>query len=147
MAVITGLPGVEVTVFTNGCTAKEYDDPSELREADQCPRTVTKYIECKDDEPFRIHLKVTDEYLWGFKNHILNFAAVIDGIWARGQVCAEKDTEEEEWERDIIYRIVQNPDNPARYVFQEFAFAKIIKGKSQPSCWCSSALLIATHSR
>ncbi|KAJ8133309.1 hypothetical protein O1611_g306 [Lasiodiplodia mahajangana] len=127
MAIIQGLPGVEVTVFTNGCTAREYDDPSGLGEVYHCQRVVTKYIECKDDEPFRIHLKVTDEYPWGFKNHFLNVAAVIDGIWAKGELCWQKDTEKEDWEQDISYRIVRDPEDHARYVYQEFAFSKIIK--------------------
>ncbi|KAI1132221.1 hypothetical protein F5Y10DRAFT_284118 [Nemania abortiva] len=128
MAIIEGLSGIEVTIITNGCTAKEYDDPyGGLDKGYKCAQVVTKYIECKDDEPFRIHLKVTDEYAWGFKDHLLNLAAVIDGIWVKGELCRQKDTEEEDWEQDISYRVVKNPDNPARYVLQEFAFARIIK--------------------
>lgn len=129
MAIIQGLPGLEVTVFTNGCTAKEYDDPSETDGADQRPQVVTKYIECKDNEPFRIHLKATDEYPWGFKDHVLNFGAVIDGIWAKGDICRQEYTNEEDWERDISYRVVRSPNNYARYVLQEFAFSSIIKSK------------------
>ncbi|KAI0472382.1 hypothetical protein F4859DRAFT_522296 [Xylaria cf. heliscus] len=125
MAIIRGLPGLEVTIFTNGRTAKEYDDPSKADNQDS--RVATKYIECKHNESFRIHLRATDEYSWGFKNHILNFAGVIDGIWAKGEICRQEDTKEEEWERDISYRVVKSPDNSARYVIQEFAFSSIIK--------------------
>ncbi|KAI8634194.1 hypothetical protein F5Y19DRAFT_470367 [Xylariaceae sp. FL1651] len=127
MAVIQGLKGLEVTIYTNGRTAKEYDDPSGTDDVHRRPRMITKYIECDGNEPFRIHLKATKEYLWGYKNHALNFAALIDGIWAKGELCQQEDTKDEEWERDISYRVVRNPDDPARYVYQEFAFAAIIK--------------------
>ncbi|KAI1167271.1 hypothetical protein F5B18DRAFT_602803 [Nemania serpens] len=127
MAIIQAVPGLEVTIFTNGRTAREYDDPSETDEIHQRPRTVTEYIECKDDKPFKIHVKATYQYSWGFKDHVLVFAAVTDGIWAKGEICREKDTDEEDWERDISYRVVESPDDPARYVLQEFAFSKIIK--------------------
>ncbi|KAI0112058.1 hypothetical protein GGR51DRAFT_54338 [Nemania sp. FL0031] len=127
MAIIQGLPGVEVTVFTNGRTAREYDDLSGLGERDHCQQVATKYIECKDNELFRIHLKVTDEYPWGLKNYFLNFAVAIDGIWARGELCWQKDTEEQDWEKNISYRVVKTPEDPARYVYQEFVFPKIIK--------------------
>ncbi|KAI3317472.1 hypothetical protein HD806DRAFT_526993 [Xylariaceae sp. AK1471] len=127
MAIIQGLPGLEVTIFTDGSTAKEYDDPSGTDEVHRRPQVVTKYIECKDNEPFRIHLKATKKYSWGYENHALNFAAVIDGIWAKGELCSQKDTKDEAWERDISYRVVTNPNEPARYVFQEFAFSTLIK--------------------
>ncbi|KAI0552813.1 hypothetical protein F4679DRAFT_533984 [Xylaria curta] len=128
MAIIQGFPGLEVTIFTGGRTAKEYDDPSETGEAhNKHPRVVTKYIECKDNEPFRIHLKATDEYSWGFKDHILNFGAVIDGVWAKGELCGQEYTKEEDWEREISYRVVKDPNDYARYILQEFAFSSIIK--------------------
>ncbi|KAI1745425.1 hypothetical protein F4680DRAFT_465387 [Xylaria scruposa] len=127
MAIIQGLPGLEVTIFTGGRTAKEYKDPSETSGAHKRPRVITKYIECKDNEPFRIHLKATDEYSWGFKNHILNFGAVIDGVWAKGELCRQEYTKEEDWEREISYRVVKDPNDYARYILQEFAFSTIIK--------------------
>ncbi|KAI0194794.1 hypothetical protein EV127DRAFT_502692 [Xylaria flabelliformis] len=127
MAIIRGLPGLEVTIFTGGRTAKEYNAPSETGAAHKCQQVVTKYIECKDNEPFRIRLKATDEYPWGFKDHILNFGAVIDGVWAKGELCRQEYTKEEDWEREISYRIVKNPNDYARYILQEFAFSSIIK--------------------
>ncbi|KAI0861394.1 hypothetical protein F4860DRAFT_524296 [Xylaria cubensis] len=127
MAIIRGLPGLEVTIFTGGRTTKEYNAPSETGAAHKCQRVVTKYIECKDNEPFRIRLKATDEYPWGFKDHILNFGAVIDDVWAKGELCRQEYTKEEDWEREISYRIVKNPNDYARYILQEFAFSSIIK--------------------
>ncbi|KAI1153107.1 hypothetical protein F4825DRAFT_278974 [Nemania diffusa] len=128
MAIIEGVPGVEVTIFTNGCTAREYDDPSGLREVYQCPPLVTKYIECKYNEPFRINLKVTDEQSWDFRNRILYFSVMIDGVWANGQFREQNDMGEVEWKRDISYRIMENPDNPESDVSQELTFSKFIKG-------------------
>jgi hypothetical protein len=132
MAIIEGLPGIEVTIYTDGGTAKEYDDPSRIDEIHRRPQEVSKYIECKDNEPFRIHLSATKKYLWGYKDHALNFAALIDGIWAKGELCRQDDTEEEAWERDISYRVVKSPSEAARYVFQEFAFSTLIKGRFEP---------------
>ncbi|KAJ2993854.1 hypothetical protein NUW58_g1718 [Xylaria curta] len=128
MAVLPGLPGLEVTVYTHGRTAQEYDDPSGsgIYEVHQRSKAITKYIECKDNEPFGIHLKVTNEYPWGLENHDLSFAAVIDEIWAKGEICRQKDTEKEDWERDVSYRVVKNPNDSLRYVMQEFAFSTII---------------------
>ncbi|TRX97462.1 hypothetical protein FHL15_001740 [Xylaria flabelliformis] len=133
MAIIRGLPGLEVTIFTGGRTAKEYNVPSETGAAHKCPRVVTKYIECKDNEPFRIRLKATDEYSWGFRDHILNFGAVIDGVWAKGELCRQEYTKEEDWEREISYRVVKNPNDYMRYILQEFAFSSIIKNEQHKS--------------
>ncbi|TGJ83159.1 hypothetical protein E0Z10_g5611 [Xylaria hypoxylon] len=127
MAIIQGLPGLEVTIYTNDGTSKEYDDPSGADEVERCSRVVTKYIECKDDQLFGIHLKATEEYSWGFKDHVLNFAAVIDGIWAKGEHCRQEYIKEDEWEGDISYRVAKNPNGRARYVVQGFAFANITK--------------------
>ncbi|KAI0904919.1 hypothetical protein F4823DRAFT_567278 [Ustulina deusta] len=127
MAIIQGLPGLEVTIYTNGCIATEYDDLSRVDNVLQCPKVVTKYIECKDNEQFRIHVKVTEEYSWGFENHFLNFAAVIDGVWAAGELCRQEDATGEGWERDISCRVAKNPNGHRRYVVQEFAFSNIVK--------------------
>ncbi|KAI0542043.1 hypothetical protein GGR58DRAFT_527122 [Xylaria digitata] len=101
MAIIQGLPGVEVTIYTNRGTTKEYDDPSHAEKVQGCPQVITKYVECGDDELFGIHLKATKEYSWGPKNHVLNFSAAIDGIW--------------------------NPNDRTGCVVQGFAFSKLAR--------------------
>ncbi|RWA11638.1 hypothetical protein EKO27_g3484 [Xylaria grammica] len=127
MAIIHGLPGLEVTIYTNDGTTKEYDDPSGAGSAEPCLRAVTKYIECKNNEPFGIRLKATKEYSWGFKNHVLKISAVIDGSWVKGELCRQEDVKEGNWERDIYYRVAKIPSGRPRYIFQEFAFSKLTK--------------------
>ncbi|KAI1271544.1 hypothetical protein F5Y07DRAFT_413507 [Xylaria sp. FL0933] len=125
MAVIQNLPGVEVTIYTDGSKAPEYDGVSEADKAFRFSNTAMKYIECKDNDSFSIHIKVDQKYV--FKGHFLNFAAVIDGTWAKTERCSEEDVKEMSWEQDISHRVAKNPNGHRRYTTQQFAFSQITK--------------------
>jgi len=131
MAIIQGLPGVEVTIQTDGWTAWEYDDPAGADDETQHPRVITKFIECSDDEPFEIHLKASGSYSWGYRSHALKFTANIDGVWATAMACKHEHTFPGGWERYLSRRVVGDPYGGSRYVSQKFAFSKITKGKLQ----------------
>ncbi|KAI1347775.1 hypothetical protein F5Y01DRAFT_318414 [Xylaria sp. FL0043] len=125
MAVLQDLPGVEVAIYTNGSKTPEYDSLSKADKASRSPNTAVKYTECKDNDPFSIHIKVDQKY--AFKGYFLNFAAVIDGTWANAECCSVEDVKERAWEQEIIYRVAKNPNGNGRYVTQQFAFSEITK--------------------
>jgi hypothetical protein len=129
MAIIQGLPGIEVTIQTGGRTAYEYDDPEGIDDETQHPRVTTKFIECSDDAPFEVHLKASKSYSWGNKDHGLLFTVKIDGSWAAGVACEHENTLPRGWERCLSRRFAKSRHNPSQYISQMFAFSKITKGK------------------
>ncbi|KAI0408603.1 hypothetical protein F4802DRAFT_617633 [Xylaria palmicola] len=89
MAVLSKLPGVEVTIEVNGQTATEYNDPhppDEGPEANLEVPLISKYIECIDNTEFSIKLAIDDKvYAWDDVKHNLLIAPNIDGLRVRGR--------------------------------------------------------------
>jgi len=62
------IPGIEVTILVDGEPAQEHDDPDEIQiqhedpqvVAYQAARTISKYIESLDSQPFSIRCKVSE---------------------------------------------------------------------------------------
>ncbi|KAG9550739.1 hypothetical protein KCU71_g14049, partial [Aureobasidium melanogenum] len=77
MAVLDGLPGVEVTVIVDGEDLHEYWDADMEDEED----TVTKYIEAVDGAHFAVKIKVTEDAT--FKGDTLAFKIKVDGSMIR----------------------------------------------------------------
>ncbi|KAG9517387.1 hypothetical protein KCV07_g6167, partial [Aureobasidium melanogenum] len=73
MAVLDGLPGIEVTVVVDGKDLHEYQDAGMEDDED----TVTKYIEAVDNANFAIKIKVTKDA--EFKGNRLSFKVLVDG--------------------------------------------------------------------
>ncbi|KAI2471767.1 hypothetical protein F4781DRAFT_76630 [Annulohypoxylon bovei var. microspora] len=131
MAIIPELPGVEVTINIRGQTAAEYDDPKTLERQQEKNKSIgtkiySKFIECEDDVPFKICLKVTDTYPWGYKNHSLSIRGYIDGEWVGSKVCCEQKTHHGDWEPSISRRIIRSRIGHG-YVEQSFRFTSITK--------------------
>ncbi|KAH0159986.1 hypothetical protein KCU67_g6903, partial [Aureobasidium melanogenum] len=74
MAVLDGLPGVEVTVVVDGQDLHEYQDADMEDDED----TVTKYIEAVDNANFAIKIKVSEDV--EFKGDCLSFDISVDGV-------------------------------------------------------------------
>ncbi|OTA57242.1 hypothetical protein K449DRAFT_140071 [Hypoxylon sp. EC38] len=130
MAIIPEFPGAEVTVQIRGNVATEHDDSNTKERQQKQNKNVgtkicCKYIQCKDDAPFSIHLKVTNQYTWGHRNHSLNIAVYLDGKWVRGEFCREWNTHLGDWERDVDHRITMNEGG--QFVEQGFKFTGITK--------------------
>ncbi|KAK7948209.1 uncharacterized protein PG986_009095 [Apiospora aurea] len=91
MAVIDGVPGIEVTIWIGGRPAFEYGDPDHSRKPDDAGTKVSsKYIESRRGEGFSIHVRVNPTYNHQQPApHTLNLAAYIDGQWVRGELCRE----------------------------------------------------------
>lgn len=129
MAIIPEFPGPTVTVRINGQDAKEYDNKETAEHRNENGvKICTKFIECKDDTPFTVHLNVTGDYKWGHRNHSLNIATFIDGEWAKGVFCREYDMYLGDWEKDISERTYK--DSAGRFMSQNFQFTGILAGKS-----------------
>ncbi|KAG9587462.1 hypothetical protein KCU77_g9196, partial [Aureobasidium melanogenum] len=77
MAVLDGLPGVEVAVVADGEDLHEYQDADMEDDED----TVTKYIEAVDNTNFAIKIKVTKDAK--FKGRALSFRMSVDGSSVR----------------------------------------------------------------
>lgn len=73
MAVLDGLPGVEITVVVDGKDLHEYQDADMEDDED----TVTKYIEAVDNANFAIKIKVAKGAT--FKGNRLSFKVLVDG--------------------------------------------------------------------
>ncbi|KAH0364053.1 hypothetical protein KCU65_g6976, partial [Aureobasidium melanogenum] len=73
MAVLDGLPGVEVTVVVDGDDLHEHQDTDLQDEED----TITKYIEAVDGANFAVKIKVSKDAT--FKGDQLSFKVLVDG--------------------------------------------------------------------
>ncbi|KAG9551951.1 hypothetical protein KCU71_g14152, partial [Aureobasidium melanogenum] len=73
MAVLDGLPGVEITVVVDGKDLHEYQDSDTANKED----TVTKYIEAVDGASFAVKIKVIKDFK--FKGDLLCVQVHIDG--------------------------------------------------------------------
>ncbi|KAK4223456.1 hypothetical protein QBC38DRAFT_459335 [Podospora fimiseda] len=76
MAIITTVPGLEVTVYIGGATANEY--PSSTARNTQTPNSIAKYIECTPGSSFTIRIKQTAEFRPNPTDHI-SCELAIDG--------------------------------------------------------------------
>ncbi|KAI1403712.1 hypothetical protein F4819DRAFT_484362 [Hypoxylon fuscum] len=130
MAIIPEFPGPTVTVRINGQDAKEYDNKETAEHRNENGvKICTKFIECKDDTPFTVHLNVTGDYKWGHRNHSLNIATFIDGEWAKGVFCREYDMYLGDWEKDISERTYK--DSAGRFMSQNFQFTGILAAETR----------------
>ncbi|KAI1344071.1 hypothetical protein F5Y15DRAFT_426590 [Xylariaceae sp. FL0016] len=127
MAIICSVPGVEVTIRIAGKTAIEYGDPADTGTYGGLPHSSSKFIECLDGQQFTVHLRVTKDYEWGYKNHSLNFALLIDGQWVKGELCRAHYTRFESWDRDITNRVVPKGDTVSAtgFISQTFKFSTV----------------------
>lgn len=89
MAILSTLPGVEVTVCVGRVPLKEYDDDEVNQTLGEDalrlgPVTVSKYIEAITDREFTVDLCVQRPYLK--TSPTLTFDVYVDGHWATGKV-------------------------------------------------------------
>ncbi|KAI0389731.1 hypothetical protein F5Y17DRAFT_462449 [Xylariaceae sp. FL0594] len=131
MAIFHRLRGLEVTVQVNGWTAVDYDDPAGSQEgqAAQYPRVSSHFIECGDDERFKIHLRVSQNYPWGRAEDALQFTVKIDGVWQTGAVCRRNHNLPHEWEKFLGARVIKDPVDPLQYKFEEFVCSRITESE------------------
>ncbi|KAH0153042.1 hypothetical protein KCU67_g9631, partial [Aureobasidium melanogenum] len=85
MAVLDGLPGVEVTVVVDGKDLHEYQDAD--MEDDE--GTITKYIEAVDNANFAIRIKVTKDAT--FHGNCLSFRVMVEGLTVRRPMVSTTD--------------------------------------------------------
>ncbi|KAG4439891.1 hypothetical protein IFR05_004615 [Cadophora sp. M221] len=106
MAVLVGLPGVQITVCVNGNVLKEYEtengqihheDPAITAHQEGC--TVTKFIEATTGEPFTINLGVTEPFKMGSPTIV--FYIFADGQLIRKPLMSEETYKSMEWKRVI----------------------------------------------
>lgn len=76
MAILVHLPGIEVTVCSDGRDLREHI--GEHEPLDEDPYTTTRYIEAKDNLLFSIKLSVEQQYAF-FLGDALTFRITVDG--------------------------------------------------------------------
>ncbi|KAI1826913.1 hypothetical protein F4861DRAFT_495654 [Xylaria intraflava] len=90
MAINEDVPGLEAVVHCQDRRMTELEDPN-ANEADDaedaaiCPVT-TKYIECVDGAEFDVTILVHENYLWGFRDHVITANVYVDGTYTSGVV-------------------------------------------------------------
>ncbi|KAK8133913.1 hypothetical protein PG984_005925 [Apiospora sp. TS-2023a] len=126
MAIIDGVPAIEVTLWIGGRPAFEYADPDHNHDAEEHGTKVSsKYIECRNGETFTIHVRVNKTYDHQQPvPHTLNLAVYIDGQWIRGELCRESHLKDGPFRTDIKERIARAPGGTT--VKQAFKFAGVL---------------------
>ncbi|KAG9235596.1 hypothetical protein BJ875DRAFT_266867 [Amylocarpus encephaloides] len=82
MAILAGIPGIEVTIQSEGHTLQEYPDEDgfhhrKLSAPEDC--ISTSYIQCTSDATFEIRYDVTPEFQYTSLHSTLIFEADVDG--------------------------------------------------------------------
>ncbi|KAG9653192.1 hypothetical protein KCU95_g13375, partial [Aureobasidium melanogenum] len=88
MAVLNGLPGVEVTVVVDGEDLREYQDPN-MEDGEDA---ITKHIAVVDGANFAMKIKVTEDAL--FEGNTLAFNVKVDGSEVSEPIIEPTDVEE-----------------------------------------------------
>ncbi|KAK4496758.1 hypothetical protein PRZ48_012741 [Zasmidium cellare] len=89
MAVLDGLPGVEVTVQVDGIALKEYEDPDE----EELAKTHVCYVESKSEKHFSISVKVKDDFK--YKGDSISVLTTADGTDAAYDLYDSDDRDNE----------------------------------------------------
>ena len=130
MAIIDGIPGIEVTIWVNGRPAFEYADPDHHQVGQAAPKVSSKFIESRGGATFTIHIRVDRNYNHRQPSpHTLNLAAYIDGQWICGELCREAHLNNGIYRIDIKDRTTQGRDGTV--AMQAFKFAEVATGKYQ----------------
>lgn len=82
MAVLDSVPGIQVSVVSNGNTLQEYADEDEFKHKKfSAPevRTSTTYIECVSDAEFGIKFEVNPDFVKTKVHSHLSFWGIVDG--------------------------------------------------------------------
>ncbi|KAK8087033.1 hypothetical protein PG994_002007 [Apiospora phragmitis] len=125
MAIIDGVPAIEVTIWIGGRPAFEYADPDHNQEPDENgTKMSSKYIESRCGEEFTIHVRINPTYDHHQPiPHTLNLAAYTDGQWIRGELCRQNNLHDGPFRVDIKERVTKARDGT---VFkQAFKFAGV----------------------
>ncbi|KAI3323737.1 hypothetical protein HD806DRAFT_72446 [Xylariaceae sp. AK1471] len=94
MAIHEDVPGLEVTVRCNERPLHELEDPDATDNDDAAASPMAcKYIECVDDAEFDVAITVTNDYEWGYRNHVLVATVYVDGKHIRGSVIRSPETQ------------------------------------------------------
>ncbi|KAK8107794.1 uncharacterized protein PG998_009807, partial [Apiospora kogelbergensis] len=124
MAIIDGIPGIEVTIWVNGRPAFEYADPDHHQVGQAAPKVSSKFIESRGGATFTIHIRVDRNYNHRQPSpHTLNLAAYIDGQWICGELCREAHLNNGIYRIDIKDRTTQGRDGTV--AMQAFKFAEV----------------------
>ncbi len=90
MAVLDGLPGLEVLVCMDGQPLEEYDDDEEEAIADtpiaehQAAKTISKFVESVSEKEFSIRILLRSPFVMDYDS--LKSPIYIDGKWCREPV-------------------------------------------------------------
>lgn len=127
MAVLDSLPGVEVTIWSEGSKLKEYDDDGDQVRQSWKHKTVSKYIESETDAAFYFKLQVGKPYEHDCDE--LGFAIILDGCEENidSHLCCSDDLDDDgEWELDV--HGVETHDAEGAKI-KRFRFAKLHKSR------------------
>lgn len=128
MAILAGIPGIEVTVWCNGAQLHEYpDECGDGVDPAVEYKTVTKYVESTANAEFCIRFTVTPPFKLGRKD--LGFYVALDGETDNfGVLCSQLDLEENcEWNHEVQgFEIVHKEGAIER----AFKFAKLRLSKN-----------------
>jgi hypothetical protein len=135
MAVLSDVPGVEVTVVIDGETAGEYNDPNaqDTGQVDDVP-TSRKFIESKPGATFKIVFGLSEgcaKFFTTNEQSALRFKVLVDGLSVRNFPHTNRTALEE-----IEIAGTLKPSNISGFQrHQSFHFAEIQKSKLVTINW------------
>lgn len=125
MAVVKTLPGVKITVWSDGKQLKEYRSKTGPL-GDPINKTVSRFIEATTDKEFSFKIHVSDSYQLDGPN--LLFDLYVDGVSVGGVLCGEYELIHGSWTKEV--EGVKQPTEKRNVVgLRKFVFSELFTGK------------------
>jgi hypothetical protein len=125
MAVAKSLPGVKVTVWSNGKQLKEYRNKTGSL-GGPVAKSVARFIEATSDTEFSFKIWVSSSFLLDCPNLLFNVYA--DGVSVGGVLCGEYELIHGSWTKEV--EGIKQPTEKRNVTgLQKFRFSELVSGK------------------
>jgi len=124
MAIVKSLPGVKITICSEGKKLKEYKFRMELPRR-SVEKAVSRFIEAPTNAEFSIKIRVSGSYQLDCPNLLFNI--YVDGVSVGGVLCGEYELIHGGWTKNI--EGVKQPTEKHVVGFHKFRFSELVIGK------------------
>lgn len=125
MAVVKTLPGVKITIWSDGQQLKEYKGKARPP-GGPVDKTVSRFIKATTDKEFSFKIRVSESYRLDGPN--LLFHLYVDGVSVGGVLCGEYELIHGSWGKEV--EGVKQPTEKRNVVgLRKFRFSELVIGK------------------
>jgi hypothetical protein len=125
MAVVETLPGVKITIWSNGKQMKEYKNKTGSPRG-PVKKSVTRSVEATTNTEFSFKICVADSLQLDCPNLLFNM--YVDGVSVGGVLCSEYELLHGKWTKEV--EGVKQPTEKRNVIgLRKFMFSELVTGK------------------